>query len=288
VSFWNASLGDDEIAAVRHSSIKEAIATKQATTSGKTLNNYLIALRGVFAFAEADHLIDPTRNPTATLTNLAYQTPLPLPFDLDEVTMILAHMRERYPEQIANYFEFAFGTGMRTSELIGLKWGRIDWRRGRATVDTAMVLAEEKGTKTNRVRDVDLTAPALAALTRQKAHTFLKGADAAVFENPITGKPWADEQRQWRLYWVPTLRALGMRVREAYQTRHTYATLGLMGGVNPAYLARQLGHANTGMLFKHYARWIDGADKGAESAKMNSVFVQELSTPPRNSLQDKG
>lgn len=213
--------------------------------------------------------------------------PAPQPFDLDEVTLILAHIRERYPEQVANYFEFAFSTGMRTSELIGLKWGRVDWRRNQVTVDTAKVLSEEKGTKTNRVRNVDLTDRALAALTRQKAHSFLKGSDAAIFENPITGRAWADEQQQWRLFWVPTLKALGMRMREAYQTRHTYATLALMAGVNPAYIARQMGHANTGMLFKHYGRWIDGADKGAEAAKLNGAFVHVVSTEKPSRLNQK-
>jgi hypothetical protein len=39
-----------------------------------------------------------------------------------------------------------------------------------------------------------------------------------------------------------------------------------------AYNTRQLGHKNTSILLKHYARWIDGADKGAEAAKVNQAF----------------
>jgi integrase len=44
---------------------------------------------------------------------------------------------------------------------------------------------------------------------------------------------------------------LGIRQRPAYNTRHTFATVALMAGVNPAYSARQLGHAITAILFKH-------------------------------------
>ena len=33
----------------------------------------------------------------------------------------------------------------------------------------------------------------------------------------------------------------------------------------PAYIARQLGHASTAMLFKHYAKWIDGARTRAQA-----------------------
>ena len=54
-------------------------------------------------------------------------------------------------------------------------------------------------------------------------------------------------------------RRLGLRIRDAYQTRHTYATLALMAGVNRACIARQLEQANAAMLFKNYSKWIDGA-----------------------------
>ena len=68
------------------------------------------------------------------------------------------------------------------------------------------------------------------------------------------------------------LRALGIRSRDAYQTRHTYATTALMGGVNPAYIARQLGHKSAAMLFRHYSKWIDHADYGREAAKLNQIY----------------
>jgi integrase len=42
--------------------------------------------------------------------------------------------------------------------------------------------------------------------------------------------------------------------------------------VNPACIARQLGRANTTMLFKHYAKWIEGADSGLEAGKFNRAF----------------
>lgn len=65
----------------------------------------------------------------------------------------------------------------------------------------------------------------------------------------------------------PTLLRLGLRLRDAYQTRHIFATLALMAGINPAYIARQ-----HGMLFKHYSKWIDGADADRQKSKLNGVF----------------
>ena len=39
----------------------------------------------------------------------------------------------------------------------------------------------------------------------------------------------------------------------------------------PAYIARQMGHKNAQMLFKVYAKWIDGADQGREAAVLSAA-----------------
>ncbi len=56
--------------------------------------------------------------------------------------------------------------------------------------------------------------------------------------------------------WHPILRFLGLKSRRAYQTRHTAATLWLSAGENPEWIARQLGHSTTEMLFRVYSRYI--------------------------------
>ena len=70
---------------------------------------------------------------------------------------------------------------------------------------------------------------------------------------------------------------LGIRHRETYQTRHKFATPLLMGGINPVWISKQLGHANTWMLFKCTGPGSPGADKGAEAAKANAVLNAQLS-----------
>lgn len=51
--------------------------------------------------------------------------------------------------------------------------------------------------------------------------------------------------------WCPTIKALGIRDRVA---RHTFATLCLMAGMNPAYVSRQMGHINAKMFFETYSK----------------------------------
>jgi integrase len=58
-----------------------------------------------------------------------------------------------------------------------------------------------------------------------------------------------------RNFWQATLKRLGVRYRRPYNLRHTYATLGLMNGLKPAFMARQLGDSLE-MSYKAYAKWI--------------------------------
>ena len=124
----------------------------------------------------------------------------------------------------------------------------------------------------SKERTVQLNSRALNALKKQKAWTFLAQPQDDdepwhVFNDPGTGKPWAYEQNARKRYWKPTLTVLGIRYRRPYNTRHTYATVGLMAGANPAYMANQLGHS-LDMFFKVYASWINSKQDLSELEKI--------------------
>ena len=122
------------------------------------------------------------------------------------------------------YFEVAFFTGMRSEELIALRWCDIDWNDQTIRVERARTAGELKPLKTYNARDIDLVSRALAALQTMKPWTMMRGMEAAIFQNVETNKPLYDERSQRDHFWTPTLRRLGIRHRRAYQTRHTYAT----------------------------------------------------------------
>lgn len=272
---WRPALGAKALTRLLPSDIKKVVAARVKEVSGKTVNNDLIPLRGVLESAVDDGLI--TASPAARIKNQKHQKPLPDPFTVDEMEQILAEMKARSPVEVWAYFEFAFCTGLRPSEQIIVRWSRVDWAKAQVRIDAAKTYSREKGTKTSTIRDVDLTPRALAALTAMKAKTFMKGVDGPIFTNPATGNPWANTEYQHSTHFAPTLKRLGIRHRAAVQTRHTYATTALMGGVNPAYIARQMGHATTAMLFNVYSKWIDSADRGREAAKMAELHTPEKS-----------
>lgn len=278
--FWQEKLGaGTPIDELTHGKIAAAVGS-HPWPSAKLCNNYLIPLRGVFKLAgrEIKHL----DNPLEGIENAKQQKAPPDPLASSEMHAIVSDIRKHYHEQVAHYFEFAFLTGMRPEELIALRWDDVDWNHGSIRVERAKSFRGNiKDLKTYNVRDVDLVERAHAILLAQKKYTFMKGAE--IFENPITGKAWHDERSQRDHYWKPALKRQGIRMRRAYQTRHTYATNALMGGVNPAYIARQMGHANAKMLFTVYAKWIDSADRGREKAKLEAAILPpNCPTTPQN------
>lgn len=277
LEFWYDRIGDAQIDSIVYSTIA-ALANSQGWKA-KNRNNMLIPLRQVLETAYLDGII--ATNPAERIKNAKVQKEPPDPLTAEEVDAILAHMR-KYDAQIVNFFEFSIFTGMRPSEVIALQWRDIDFLRGLARVKRARTFGEEHETKTFKVRDVELNNRAMSALSRQNQHTFLK--DGYIFENPVTGQPYTEERPLRRAYWNPTLKALGMRERNFYQTRHTYATLNLMAGANPMWVAKQLGHSSMAMVLSVYSRWIDGADKSAERSKIEAMFSDIAPITPQENV----
>lgn len=277
VALWKRILGDGTpVADLTYQMLASKIGAR-TWTSPKAANNYLIVLRGIIGFEY--HGVRAAGNPMIGIKNLRAPKAQPDPLTPDERDAILADMLKNYDPRVWAYFMWAFFTGMRPEEQIALRWSSIDFRAETARVERVRTFKghERDGAKTlESLRDVDLVAPALHALEVMRPYTQLKAGD--VFEHPILGTPWHDERSQRDTFWKPTLRRLGIRPRRAYATRHTYATAALIGGVNPAYVAAQMGHTDTQMFFGTYTRWIDGADKGVQRAALARAFSPQ--SPP--------
>lgn len=237
--------------------------------TNKRLANIQSVLRTALQAALDDDLID--TNQLYGWTYKRAEAPRPEddvdPFSQAEQIAIFEACREAAH---ANLFRFAFWTGLRTSELVALRWGDIDWLRGTVRVARGRTTAakEAETPKTRRsMRDVKLLAPALAALEAQKALTFL--ADKEVFLNPHTGNPWGGDHTI-RTAWTSILKRAGVRYRRPYQTRHTFASMMLTAGESPIWIAAQMGHADTGMIYRKYGRWITDAapQAGAKAVEM--------------------
>lgn len=263
--FWKGEIGDKALRALKLSEILTALGTKP-DLNGKTVNNYVDVLRGALDLAVTDKLMP--ENTALKVPRARRQKKPADPFTLVEADAIIADMRKHYPEPIWNLVEWWFFTGVRTSEMAGLHWGKTDLFNKNFVVDEALVRGnEEDSTKTNAERTVMLNSRALAALTRQKAHSYLAGEH--VWLDSRYGTPWTEERAFRRSYWTPTLKRLGIRYRRPYAMRHTYATAMLMAGMTPAFCAGQLGHS-VEIFLGTYAKWLPGASDLAEMNKLET------------------
>lgn len=191
-----------------------------------------------------------------------------MPFTLAQVQNLIARIRPDYK----NYLTTRFFTGMRSGEIHGLKWKYVDFERRLILVRETIVGGEEDYTKTDASqRDIVMSSVVYDALAAQKKAT---GNRDYVFCN-LKGEP-LDTINFTKRVWYPLLRHLGLELRRPYQTRHTAATLWLAAGEMPEWIARQLGHASTEMLFRVYSRYVPNLTRNDGSA-FDRMLQQTLS-----------
>jgi integrase len=227
-----------------------------AKLSNKRINGIMAPLRQILADAADRHDFV---SPCANVRPLRIRKSDVEPFTLDQVQQILATVRVDYRD----YFTTRFLTGMRTGEAHGLKWKYVDFESRLILIRETFVLGEDEYTKTDgSQRDIQMNQIVYEALQRQYKATGQ--LSEYVFCNR-EGNPLDNENFNDRV-WAPLLRHLGLKHRRPYQMRHTAATLWLASGEQPQWIAGQLGHTSTEMLFRVYSRFVPNLTRQDGSA----------------------
>lgn len=166
-----------------------------------------------------------------------------------------------------------FWTGLRTSELIALEWSDVNLRQKTVFIRRVRTRTGDKDRPktSSSIRQVELLPPALDALRSQKKITPENGA---IFLNPSTGEPWTHDGPLRKTAWKQTLIKAEVRYRKPYTARHTFASIMLSSGVNPMWVAKQMGHKDWGMIRKVYGRWIPDVDP-AVADKISFLWSQD-------------
>ena len=237
----------------------------QSSLSVARINQIMILLRMILKEASDRHEFE---MPYKNIKNLKQARPDVNPFTLAEVWLFLKHVRADYKP----YYTIRFFTGMRTSEIDGLKWDCINFDRREISIREALVNGEMGPTKTlGSQRDIAISQLVYDALLEQRKRTF--GKSEFVFCNS-QGNPM-EYRNVNRRVWKPTLALLGLKHRRAYQSRHTAATLWLAAGENPEWIARQMGHSSTEMLFRVYSRYVPDITRQDGSAMDNLLLASK-------------
>lgn len=228
----------------------------------------LIEAASRFDFADPSKSIKPLKKDRTEIS----------PLTLAEVKLFLSTIRSDFKV----YFIVRFFTGLRSAEINGLIWDDIDLNKGSLWVRRALVAGEVISTKTEgSYRMVQLNKLVVDALkshrmsslfTKPSDNIFCK-EDGSYLSNDYVGK----------FIWHPLLRLLSLAPRAMYQTRHTAASIWLASGESPEWIARQLGHSSTEMLFRTYSRFVpnltrtDGelVNKFLDEAGINNICKED-------------
>jgi integrase len=252
--YWMPTLATKPVYTIRPSHIREILASHNV--SQKTKKNALIPLRLVFKLGLEEELI--SSNPVDAVSIKRHQKPAIQRFTPSEKAKILG----RLEGDSWLFYKLAFETGMRTGEILALRWEDISGDT--ILVERAMVRREITDTKIHKVRQVFINQEMVTLLSNHPR----RFAGGAIFLDQN-----GNQRRETKKYladWTATLKKCRMTYRRPYICRHTRASEMLMAGVEPAFAAKQLGHT-TEMFLNTYADWISGVKDRDQVNLLNSI-----------------
>jgi integrase len=193
------------------------------------------------------------------------------PLDTTQIKALLSAARGGRLEAL---YVLAIHTGLRRSELLGLKWTDVDLEAGilsvQRSLDTDGTFNPPKRNKSRRT--VKLTGRAAEALkghrARQNEERLRLGSlwedHDLVFPKRV-GKPMNADNLYHREF-KPLLKKAGLFGFTFHSLRHTSATLLLSKNVNPKIVQEVLGHATISQTMDTYSHVMPGMGDVAASA----------------------
>ncbi|RDY78651.1 site-specific integrase [Helicobacter pylori] len=216
-----------------------------------TIHNLNANLKSFLEFCEQEGFMGKSPYFAITLKN-AKEAKAIEPFNLEEVKTLI----ENAPSlRLKAFLTVAFFTGLRTGEQLALMWEDIDFNEKKIVINKSLNELGQITTPKNKpsVREVDLLEP---------VEKILKELQASEPENKkfvfiSMPKRTTMFQRAFRAL----LKALNLKDRKLYTTRHTFASLMLSQGEEAMWVSKTLGHKDLNTTYKTYSHYIPNQDK---------------------------
>lgn len=196
-------------------------------------------------------------------------------------------------DQAAAFYALALETGIRKSELGGLKWTDVDLAKGQMTIQRQLVTLSRHNRaalgvkvgwtfglpKGKKPRTVRLNADTIALLRRHKVHQAeLKLQSGGRYHDHglLFAKEWVDVRKTRDTLGDPLglnnigqrefarlIKAAGVRTIKFHGMRHTAATLALQEGNTAKVVQERLGHKKITTTLDIYAHVLPAMDQEA-------------------------
>jgi integrase len=243
-------LGTTPAAHLTEAVAKKAVKVMTETISKRTIKTYLFALRACWDWGSADskyHLAQGANPWAVCIDRLGDMAPVQRKkiFTVAELQAIFKAFLD-HPKycHYADYARFLALTSTRPGETHGLRWWHLSEGFKMAWIGESISRSNQKSTKTNKARDVDIV-PSLQKVLADRYARLQPAPDDLVFTN-MKGLPIDDTA--FIKIWKRILASCNIEYRSPYQLRHTGISLALHHGANPIALAEQTGHDKRVML----------------------------------------
>ncbi|MFN3735457.1 hypothetical protein [Comamonas testosteroni] len=146
----------------------------------------------------------------------------------------------------------------------------------RSPISRALDALERQKEQTPKAKFGDVAGDAMSQALPKDSQT--------VFVDPTHGESWADDKRFRNHFWVPMLKALGIRYRRPNHMRHTYATMLLMAAATPACAAKQMRHS--GRFFERLFQVAERRSGGHRAGEAGVLHRKKLpwSSPEKTKI----
>ena len=198
----------------------------------------------------------------AVLREFIKQTPLILtkpkfvssyslnPFTYEEVLKLINTCKTKW---FKNFIGINFFTGMRTGELIGLKWSDVNFNDYTIEINRTITTGFIQTPKTkSSQRVIDMLPQCEEFLKEQRKIT---GLCEYVFIAPNLNKHFNTAMSFYPM-WKRLLVECGLKYRGIYQLRHSFASNMLSSGEDLLWVSSMLGHKSGNITLEKYTKYM--------------------------------
>ncbi len=231
-----------------HSALIEKGLKRQLITIARVL------MKEAFELAMINEIIDTNPIKIVDMPKMKQTRKKQRPFSLDEIDLILKTAKG----MIRNFIGISFFTGMRSGELLALKWEDVDFETDTISITKTVAEGLINSPKTpSSFRDIEMIPKSREFFKNQQLQTGMN--KEYIFLNR-KNTHYGNNSTIYANF-CAVLKEAEIEHRSLHNTRHSFASIMLNNGIEPLWVSNTLGHENLDITLRIYTHFMPRKEK---------------------------